>query len=123
MATATTSRTGPRTYRGLSNREQTGWVLAVTPLQSFGSVLLAAPILIALAASDWPQTLLWLAVDGPLAILIVVPVRGGPALRCLADLLAFQLGVLTGWSVWQSRPAGGNPGPPGEPDLPGVLTR
>ena len=31
--------------------------------------------------------------------------------------------MLTGWSVWQSRAAAGNPGPPSEPDLPGVLTR
>ena len=123
MADAATSRTGPRTYRGLSNREQTGWVLGVTPLQAVGCVLLAAPILVALAAGDWAQTLLWLAVDGPLAILVVVPVRGRPALRWLADLLAFQVGVLTGWSVWQSRAAAGNPGPPTEPDLPGVLTR
>ena len=105
MADATTPRTGPRTYRGLSNREQTGWVLGVTPLQAAGCVLLAGPILVALAAGDWAQTLLWLAVDGPLVILVLVPVRGRPALRWLADLLAFQVGVRTGWSVWQSRAA------------------
>ena len=41
MADATSSsssRNGPRTYRGLSNREQTGWVLGVTPLQAAGCV-------------------------------------------------------------------------------------
>ena len=119
MAGAATSRTGPRTYRGLSNRERTGWVLGVTPLQAAGCVVLAAPILVALAAGDWAQTLLWLAVDGPLAVLVVVPVRGRPALRWLADLLLFQVGVVTRWSVWQSRAAAGNPGPASEPDLPG----
>src|SRR3954451_23169437 len=95
MADETTSRTGQRTYRGLSNREQTGWVLGVTPLQAVGCVLLAAPILVALPAGDWAQTLLWLAVDGPLVILVLVPVRGRPALRWLANLLAFPAGALT----------------------------
>src|SRR3954466_1661179 len=123
MADTTTSITGPRTYRGLSNREQTGWVLGVTPLQAVGCVLLAAPILVALAAGDWAQTLLWLAVDGPLVILVLVPVRGRPALRWLGDLLAFQVGVFTRWSVWQSRAGGGTRGHPREPDLPGVLAR
>src|SRR3954454_21399532 len=118
MAGTATSRTAPRTYRGLSNREQTGWVLGVTPLQALGCVLLAAPVLVALAAGNWSQTLLWLAVDGPLGVLVLVPVRGRPALRWLGDLLAFQVGVVTGWSVWQSRAAGGNPGPASEPDLP-----
>ena len=53
----------------------------------------------------------------------MVPVRGRPALRWLGDLLLFQVGVLTGWSVFQSRAATGTPGPAAEPDLPGVLTR
>jgi hypothetical protein len=97
--------------------------LGVTPIQAVICVLLAVPVLVALAAGDWPQTVVWLAVDGPLAVLVVVPVRGRPALRWLGDLLLFQLGVLTGWSVWQSRAAAGAPGPAGEPDLPGVLAR
>ena len=53
----------------------------------------------------------------------MVPVRGRSALRWLADLLLFQLGVLTSWSVFHSRAAAGTPGPTGELDLPGVLTR
>ena len=66
---------------------------------------------------------MWLAVDGPLAALVLVPVRGRPALRWLGDLLLFQLGVATSWSVFQSRAAAGAPGPAEEPDLPGVLGR
>ena len=40
-------RTGPRTYRGLNNREQTGWVFGRDPAQAFVCVVLAAPVLIA----------------------------------------------------------------------------
>ena len=123
MSSASTSQTGPRTYRGLNNREQTGWVLGVTPMQAFVCVVLAVPVLIALAAGDYRQALVWLGISGPLAMLVVVPVRGRPALRWLGDLLLFQLGVLSGWSVFQSRAATGSPGPAAEPDLPGVLTR
>lgn len=114
---------GPRIYRGLANRERTGWVLGVTPAQAALCVLLAVPVLLALAAGDYRRALIWLAVSGPLAVLVVVPVRGRPALRWLADLVLFQAGVLFSWSVFQSRAAAGRPGPATEPDLPGVLTR
>ena len=92
-------------------------------MQAFACVVLAVPVLIALAAGDYRQALVWLGISGPLATLVVVPVRGRPALRWLGDLLLFQLGVLSGWSVFQSRAATGTPGPAAEPDLPGVLTR
>ena len=54
---------------------------------------------------------MWLAVNGPLIAAVLVPVRGRPALRWLADLLWFQVGVATGWSVFQSRAAAGAPRP------------
>jgi hypothetical protein len=123
MSSTSTSQGRPRTYRGLNNREQTGWVLGVTPMQAFACVVLAVPVLIALTAGDYRQALVWLGISGPLATLVVVPVRGRPALRWLGDLLLFQLGVLSGWSVFQSRAATGTLGPAAEPDLPGVLTR
>src|SRR5690242_11515846 len=121
MAGSSTAQAGPRTYRGLNNREQSGWVLGVTPAQAFLCVLLAAPVLIATAAGDLPGASRWLLLDLPLAVLVVVPVRGRPALRWLLDLLLFQVGVLTSWSVFQSRAAAGAPGPSSRPDLPGVL--
>jgi hypothetical protein len=114
---------GPRTYRGLNTRERTGWVLGVTPAQAAVCVVLAAPVLLAMSVGNMPRALAWLALSGPLAVLVVVPVRGRPALRWLGDLLLFQVGVLTGWSVWQSRAAAGHPGPAADPDLPGVLAR
>ena len=83
--------------------------------------MLAAPVLLALAAGNYRQALVWLGVSGPLAVLRRGSVRS--RVRWLADLLLFQLGVLTSWSVFQSRAAAGTPGPTGEPDLPGVLTR
>jgi hypothetical protein len=123
MASSSTAQSGPRTYRGLNNREQTGWVLGVTPAQAFLCVLLATPVLISTAGGDLPRALRWLLLDLPLAVLVVVPVRGRPALRWVLDLLLFQVGVLTSWSVFQSRAAAGDPGPSTQPDLPGVLTR
>jgi hypothetical protein len=95
----------------------------VTPAQAAGGVVLAAPVLLAMSVGNLPRALTWLTVSGPLAVLVVVPVRGRPALRWLGDLLQFQAGVLTGWSVWQSRAAAGDPGPAADPDLPGVLAR
>ena len=118
MSSTSTSQERPRTYRGLNNREQTGWVLGVTPMQAFACVVLAVPVLIALAAGDYRQALVWLGISGPLATLVVVPVRGRPALRWLGDLLLFQLGVLSGWSVFQSRAATGTPGPLRNPTCP-----
>lgn len=123
MTPTPTPRSTRRTYRGLNQREDAGWVLGLTPLRALGCVVLAAPVLMAVSAGRWTQTLAWLAVDGPLAVLLVVPVRGRPALRWLGDLVLFQVGVLTGWSTWQSRAAAGTPGDPGEPDLPGAVTR
>ena len=111
MAGSSTAPSGPRTYRGLNNREQTGWVLGVTPAQAFLGVLLATPVLLSAAGGDVPRALRWLLLDLPLAVLVVVPVRGRPALRWLLDLLLFQVGVLSGWSVFQSRAAPRRHGP------------
>ncbi|NMI00625.1 hypothetical protein HF526_25440 [Pseudonocardia sp. K10HN5] len=97
--------------------------MGLTPLQALVCVASAAPVLLAISAGRWPQALTLAAVGGLTAVLVVVPVRGRPALRWLADLLMFQTGVLMGWSSWQSRAAAGIPGPAHEPDLPGVLTR
>ncbi|MHA6797528.1 SCO6880 family protein (plasmid) [Pseudonocardia bannensis] len=114
---------GPRIYRGLNRREKAGWIGGLTPAQALVCIGLAVPVLLALAADNWAQVLVLAPVLGFTAALVVVPVRGRPALRWLGDLVMFQLGVLMGWSVWQSKAAAGAPGPADEPDLPGVLAR
>lgn len=114
---------GPRIYRGLSRRERAGWIMGLTPAQALICVALAVPVLGAISTGHWSQGLLLVLVDGFAAVLVVVPVRGRPALRWLGDLVMFQTGVVMGWSAWQSKAAAGVPGPGHEPDLPGVLTR
>jgi len=114
---------GPRVYRDLDVRERDGWVLGLTLTQALTCLALVVPVLFALAASRWGQVVGLLAVAALLGALVVVPVRGRPALCWLADLVSFRTGVLMRWSLWQSKAAAGLAGPPGEPDLPGVLTR
>lgn len=112
-----------RVYSGLNNRERAGWVLGLTPAQALACVALAAPVLVSMSAGRWAQAFTLIAVDGGLAALIVIPVRGRSAFRWLADLVMFETGVMMRWSPWQSRAATGLAGPAGEPDLPGVLAR
>ncbi|MCI2421084.1 hypothetical protein MOQ72_26935 [Saccharopolyspora sp. K220] len=117
--TATTRRV----YRGLGQAERTGWVLGLRPGQAMGVLALAVPVLVTLSAGQFRHAavlaVLWIVVT----CLIVVPVRGRPALRWLGHWLRYQFGVATGWSRWQSRAAAGQPVDPHEPDLPGVLQR
>jgi hypothetical protein len=120
---STTTSGGLRIYRGLNRREKAGWIAGLTPVQALVCVGLAVPVLLALAGGRWSQLLVLTPVCGFVAALVVVPVRGRPALRWLGDLVMFQVGVVMGWSLWQSRAAAGAPGPADEPDLPGVLAR
>lgn len=110
-------------YRGLARRERAGWILGLTPAQAIVCVLLVAPVLLAFSAGQWQRALLLSVTNTVAAMLITVPVRGRSAARWIADLIWHQIGVATGWSTWQSRAACGIPGPPHEPDLPGVLSR
>ncbi|GEL24492.1 hypothetical protein PSU4_34460 [Pseudonocardia sulfidoxydans NBRC 16205] len=113
----------PRVYRDLDVRERDGWVLGLTLPQALACLVLVVPVLFALAAGRWGHVVGLLAVAALLGALVVVPVRGRPAARWLADLVSFRTGVLMRWSLWQSKAAAGLAGPHGEPDLPGVLTR
>ncbi len=119
----TSAVAGPRIYRGLNRRERAGWILGLTVAQASACLVLATPVLLAISSGRWRLGLTWAVIDGLAAALIVVPVRGRPALRWLAHLILHRVGVATGWSVWQSRAAAGVPGPAGEPDLPGALAR
>lgn len=113
----------PRLYRGLNRREHAGWIMGLTPLQVVLCVLSAAPVLWALSDARFGDAGVLLLICGTIAALVVVPVRGRPAIRWLGHLLLFQIGILTGWSRWQSKVAAGVPVDPAEPDLPGVLQR
>ncbi|MEC3981984.1 SCO6880 family protein [Amycolatopsis sp. H20-H5] len=115
--------TTTRVYRGLSRREHSGWILGLHPAQAITCLVLTVPVVIALSAGGLTDALLLAAFCGPAAALVVVPVRGRPAVRWLRHLLLFQVAVVFGWSRWQSSAASGRAVDPAEPDLPGVLAR
>jgi hypothetical protein len=118
-----TTTSTPRIYRGLNRREHVGWIMGMTPLQALSCVGLAVPVLLTLAAGRFADAAVLLLLCGGVAALVVLPVRGRPAARWLLHLVLYQVGVLTGWSAWQSKAAAGAPVDPREPDLPGVLQR
>lgn len=113
----------PRIYRGLARRENAGWILGLTPVQALTCVGLATPVLWTLSSGRFIDSAILLAVCGTLAALVVVPVRGRPAVRWLVHLVLYEVGIITGWSRWQSKAAAGAQIDPDEPDLPGVLQR
>src|SRR5205085_1842540 len=83
----------------------------------------AVPVILALAAGRFGQALALGGLCGTAAALVVVPVRGRPALRWLGHLLLYRAGIALGWSRWQSRAVAGQAADLDEPDLPGVLAR
>ncbi|WP_406690520.1 SCO6880 family protein [Saccharopolyspora sp. ID03-671] len=112
-----------RIYRGLARREHAGWIMGLTPGQALSCLVLAVPVLWSVSAGHLTHALLTATVCGLAAVLVVVPVRGRPAIRWLGHLVAYQLGSVLGWSRWQSHAASGTAVDPDEPDLPGVLQR
>lgn len=114
---------GPRIYRGLNRREHAGWIMGLTPVQALTCLLLAVPVLWTISAGRFVDALALATICGVVACLVVVPVRGRPAFRWLWHLVLYQVGVITGWSRWQSKAATGAAVAPDEPDLPGVLQR
>lgn len=113
----------PRIYRGLGRREHAGWIMGLTPVQALVCILLGAPPLWAISGGRFTDAAILLLVCGTTAALVVVPVRGRPAMRWLAHLVLYEVGIITGWSRWQSKAAAGAAVDPDEPDLPGVLQR
>jgi hypothetical protein len=97
--------------------------MGLTPWQALICLVLAVPVLWTVSVGHIVDALVLGTICGLLACLVVVPVRGRPAVRWLWHLILYQIGVLTGWSRWQSKAASGAIVDPGEPDLPGVLQR
>jgi hypothetical protein len=112
-----------RIYKGLSRKERAGWIIGLTPVQAFVCVGLAVPVILALAAGRFGQALVLGGLCGATAALVVVPVRGRLALHWLGHLLLYRVGIMLGWSRWQSRAVTGQATDLDEPDLPGVLAR
>ena len=97
--------------------------MGLTVAQAVWCVAACAPVLASMSVGRYRAAFGWALVAAAVVVLVVVPVRGRPAFRWLADLTMFQLGVLMRWSLWQSRAAVGMVDDPHAPDLPGVLAR
>lgn len=99
----------------------------IAPTQGLSAARWAAllagglPALIGAGAHRWLFALAWIPAWLLLAVLVVVPVRGRPAVRWLADCLYRAVGVVTGWAQFQSRAATGHVDSLADADLPGVL--
>lgn len=113
----------PRIYRGLNRRERAGWIAGLTVAQAGACLVLVLPVLLSISAGRWRAGLGWAVMDGLVAAVIVVPVRGRPAARWFAHLIAHRMGGAMGWSAWRSRAGGGQAGPDNVADLPGSLAR
>lgn len=114
---------GRRVYRGLARREHAGWILGLTPAQGLVCVVACAPVVVALGAGRLGDAAALAGVAAVVVVGVAVPIRGRPAARWVWHSLLHQLGVVTGWSRWQSAAAAGAPVDPSEPDLPGMLAR
>lgn len=122
-STTVTAGSSPRVYRGLNNKEGSGWIAGLTAPQALLILAACVPVLLAVSGNDWSAALGWLAGAAIVAVLVAVPVRGRPAFRWLTDLVMFETGVVMRWSPWQSKAAAGTVTDPDTADLPGVLSR
>ncbi|MFI5934075.1 SCO6880 family protein [Actinoplanes sp. NPDC051494] len=111
-----------RSYSGW-RRERFGWFLGLTGPQLTCCVLALLPLLVAVGSSRWLLALELAPFSAVLVVLFVVPVRGRPAARWVADVCLYTWGRAMGWSRWRSAAATGTAQADdlGRPDLPGIL--
>ncbi len=103
------------------SKDKQGWLFGLSGGALSIVVLAGLPVLLAVGAQRWLFALGWLPVWALLSAAVCLPVRGRSAGRWLMDAALRAVGVITGWSSWQSRAAAGDVEDPAEADLPGVL--
>lgn len=99
-----------------------GWLLGMsipqTAVMGIGLLVVAT----AFSRQAWTAmavlALVWVVVG----VLMLVPVRGRPALAWVAAMSSHTLSRVSGLSSWRSRAASGRGGDPGTADLPGALS-
>ncbi|GAA2865773.1 hypothetical protein Acy02nite_12860 [Actinoplanes cyaneus] len=111
-----------RLYSGW-RRERFGWFLGLTGPQLILCGIVALPVLLAIGRSRWLLTLELIPIASVAIALVVVPIRGRPAVRWLTDVCMYAWGKAMGWSQWRSKAATGSATTEElrQPDLPGVL--
>lgn len=118
-----TTTANPRAFSGWT-RQRFGPFLGLSAQQACLLAVMLAPLLLAMAQGRWVLLGVLVAASVPVALVVVLPVRGRPAYRWLVDLCWFGLGRLAGWAFWRSKAVAGASTPEelDTPDLPGVLT-
>ncbi len=120
--TAGTGSSGGRVYSGW-RRERYGWFMGLNGWQLVLVLLAALPVLLAVGRSRWLVAMEMLPFATLAAALVMVPVRGRPAVRWLVDVCLYAWGRAMGWSRWRSAAATGGVTAHelDTPDLPGKL--
>ena len=103
--------------------ERNGWIAGLTMPQAIICLVCVAPLIVCFGSNRSAQGLALLPFAAVIVALTVIPIRGRPAARWLADVVLFGTGQATGWSSWQSAAAAGVPVELDKPDLPGSLSR
>ncbi|MCW2530152.1 MAG: conserved rane protein of unknown function [Pseudonocardiales bacterium] len=117
------SASGPGPIRyGAWSRDRRGWFLGLSGGAWVTILLGGLPLLLAAGAHRWLLALGWTPLWAVLIVLVAVPVRGRSALRWALDSLLRGVGVVMGWTDWQSKAAAGTVEDFDEADLPGVLS-
>src|SRR5882672_3793529 len=98
--TSATPDTG-RAYGGW-RRERFGWFLGLNSWQLVLVTAAALPVLVAVGRSRWAVAGETLPFSVLGAALVVLPVRGRPAVRWLTDVVLYSWGRAMGWSRWRS---------------------
>ena len=84
------------TQYGDWGKERTGWFLGLSGPQLITVVFSGTPALLALGSQRWVLFVVWMLVWAVIVALTVLPVRGRPAFRWLADLAVVVGGRGTG---------------------------
>lgn len=111
-----------RVYSGW-RRERFGWFMGLTGPQLIMCATIVLPVLLAVGRGRWLVALELTPIAAGALALVVVPIRGRPAMRWLADVCLYSWGKAMGWSRWRSKAATGAATAEElkQPDLPGVL--
>jgi hypothetical protein len=107
---------------GAWSKDKQGWFLGLSGGAWIVILVGGLPLLLAIGSHAWLLALGWMPVWGVLIVLVAVPVRGRSAFSWVADSAFRCMGVVMGWTDWQSKAAAGVVEKFDEADLPGVLS-
>jgi hypothetical protein len=107
---------------GAWSKDKLGWFLGLSGGAWVVILVGGLPLLLAIGSHAWLLALCWMLVWVVLIVLVAVPVRGRSAFRWVTDSVFRCIGVVMGWTDWQSKAPAGVVEKFDEADLPGVLS-